>query len=335
MAQVPDDFDPRTRCLVVTASPGSRGIYGGIALAGAWGLTHGCAVAYTDKGAGTGYFDTATRTGTTLEGTRAVAGCAALEFDPGPVPGDAGVAVKHAHSTDQPEADWGRHVLQAVHFGLAMLDRVFPEQAPFTPQNTRVIATGLSNGGGAVLQAAGLDDTGLLDAVVALEPNVHVPGRGRALFDYVTEAALYMPSALTASAFAWVPLARAGGMTPPPWMERGRSLHGAGLLDGMTASAQAQSALAQLHASGWRHEVIATAASTTAFDIWRALGAGYASAYLRQPVGPHALRLSLCRHAGRRAGAAGRLDGRRMVGRCLGHSARRGCQPDRRHRFFV
>ncbi|MBP7981872.1 MAG: hypothetical protein KAY90_02655, partial [Arenimonas sp.] len=55
MVQVPDDFDIAKRCLLVSASSGSRGIYGAIALAGAWGLNHGCAVAYTDKGAGTDF----------------------------------------------------------------------------------------------------------------------------------------------------------------------------------------------------------------------------------------------------------------------------------------
>ncbi|HZX71077.1 MAG TPA: 3-hydroxybutyrate oligomer hydrolase family protein, partial [Rhodanobacter sp.] len=50
LLQLPDAFDRHKRCLVVTASSGSRGIYGAIALAGAWGLPRGCAVAYTDKG---------------------------------------------------------------------------------------------------------------------------------------------------------------------------------------------------------------------------------------------------------------------------------------------
>ena len=53
LVQVPDAFDTRKRCVVVTASSGSRGIYGAIAVAGAWGLPKGCAIAYTDKGAGT------------------------------------------------------------------------------------------------------------------------------------------------------------------------------------------------------------------------------------------------------------------------------------------
>ena len=48
LVQVPDMFDRSRRCVVVTASSGSRGIYGSIAVAGAWGLPKGCAVAYTD-----------------------------------------------------------------------------------------------------------------------------------------------------------------------------------------------------------------------------------------------------------------------------------------------
>lgn len=57
MLQLPDAFDAKKRCVVVTASSGSRGIYGSIAVAGAWGLPKGCAVAHTDKGTGTDYYD--------------------------------------------------------------------------------------------------------------------------------------------------------------------------------------------------------------------------------------------------------------------------------------
>lgn len=285
LLQAPDHFDRVARCLVVTASSGSRGIYGAIALAGAWGLPKGCAVAYTDKGTGAGYFDTADGTGVALDGTRAKAGQAQLEFAPADAPADAGIAVKHAHSGDNPEADWGRHVLQAARFGLAMLDRAYPDAAPFTPQNTRIIATGLSNGGGAVLQAAGLDDDGLLAGVVALEPNVHVPGHGRALYDYVTEAALLMPCALADARFADTPFARASGAVPPAFLARCASLHADGVLQANTPNKQAAEALQKLHDSGWRDEAIATGASSTAFDVWRAVAAGYASAYLRRGVG--------------------------------------------------
>jgi len=248
-------------------------------------LPKGCAVAYTDKGTGSGYFDTANGSGVALDGTRAGIGQAMLEFVPADAPADAGIAVKHAHSGDNPEADWGNDVLQAARFGLAMLDRAYPDAAPFTPRNTRIIATGLSNGGGAVLQAAGLDDDGLLAGVVALEPNVHVPGRGRALYDYVTEAAVLMPCALADARFADAPFARAGGVVPPAFLARCTSLHAAGVLAADTPATQAAEALRRLHDGGWRDEAIATGASTTVFDVWRAVAAGYASAYLRRGVG--------------------------------------------------
>ena len=69
LVQVPDAFSQSRRCLVVTASSGSRGIYGAIAVAGAWGLAKGCAVAYTDKGAGTDYFDLDAGLGVGIDGT--------------------------------------------------------------------------------------------------------------------------------------------------------------------------------------------------------------------------------------------------------------------------
>ena len=165
LLQAPDAFDRQMRCLIVTASPGSRGVYGSIALAGAWGLPQGFAVAYTDKGAGTGYFDAESDTGVQLDGTRAHRGEAPLEFEPAQA--DSGVGIKHAHSGDNPEAHWGDYVLQAVEFGLAMLERAYPDAAPFTTDNTRIIAVGLSNGGASVLQAAGRDQDGIFDGATA------------------------------------------------------------------------------------------------------------------------------------------------------------------------
>ncbi|WP_404631521.1 3-hydroxybutyrate oligomer hydrolase family protein [Dyella ginsengisoli] len=282
LLQVPDAFDAAHRCLVVAPSSGSRGVYGAISLAGAWGLPKGCAVAYTDKGTGAGYFDYADDSGVQLDGTRAKRGEAMLEFEPGPASADAGIAVKQMHSGDNPEADWGRDVIQAAQFGLAMLDRAFPEQAPFAAQNTKIIATGLSNGGGAVLQAAGLDDDHLFAGVVALEPNVYVPGHGRPMYDYATEAAIWLPCALTTPRFASVPFARApDGNIPPAYAQRCGTLHVQGRLSGDTLSAQGEAAYEQLRAHGWTDEAIATAASTTAFDLWRVIVAGYASSYAR------------------------------------------------------
>jgi hydroxybutyrate-dimer hydrolase len=282
LAQIPDDFDRNKRCLVVTASSGSRGIYGSVALAGGWGLPRGCAVAYTDKGGGAGYFDPSDGTGVMLDGTRAKAGSAPLEFEPQGLDADAGIAVKHAHSGDNPEADWGRHVLQAARFGLAMLDRAFPDEAPFTAQNTTIIATGISNGGGAVLRAAGDDKDGILAAVVALEPNIHVRGAGRSFYDYATEAALLLPAALAARDFDGVPFARVGLASPTAWALRCASLRAHGRLTGLMPGAQAEEALAMLRAGAWHDDVLATAASSTSLDLWRVVTVAYASAYLKR-----------------------------------------------------
>jgi hydroxybutyrate-dimer hydrolase len=282
LLQAPDAFDANARCLLVAPSSGSRGVYGAIALAGTWGLPRGCAVAYTDKGTGSGYYDLDTHTGVTLDGTRAQRGDAPLEFESDAPTG--GVAVKHAHSGDHPEADWGHHVLQAARFGLAMLDRAYPAQAPFTPANTRVIAVGVSNGGGAVLQAAGIDDAHLLAGVVALAPNVHVQGHGRALYDYASEGALYLPCALADARFHTTRFARAQGSTVPVWIARCARLRDTGLIAGADTATQARSALEYLHTRGWSERAVASAASSTALDLWRAITAAYASAYLRAPA---------------------------------------------------
>lgn len=288
LAQVPDAFDAKRRCLVVSASSGSRGVYGAIAVAGAWGLPRGCAVAYTDKGAGTGYFDVASGTGVALDGTRALRGSMPLEFEPaaGAVPFAANeVLIKHAHSGDNPEADWGRHVLQAAHFGLRALDEAFPEQAPFTPDNTRVIAVGLSNGGGAVLRAAEAD-AGLLDAVVAIEPNVLAAEGGRALYDYTSEAAMFLPCALLDARFDSVPFARHAGQPPGAWLARCASLRSGGWLSTDSVREQAAEALQILRASGWTDAGLESAAASTALDLWRAVAVTYAAAYARTGVGP-------------------------------------------------
>ena len=278
MLQLPDAFDARKRCVVVTASSGSRGIYGSIAVAGAWGLPRGCAVAYTDKGAGSDYFDLDAGQGIDADGEVA-AGDAALAFKPDPVNG-TGIAFKHAHSQDNPETDWGRHVKQAAEFALATLNEQLPQQAPFTFANTRVIAVGISNGGGAVLRAAELQgsgtDQGWLDAVVAGEPNVHVDG-GRSLYDYTTEAALLMPCALP----------QLGIPAMPGTDAKCAALAARGVISGADFDAQQKDALVKLHASGWTDAALRSGSISVAFDLWRAVGVAYASAYGRYAADAH------------------------------------------------
>ncbi len=283
LLQLPDAFDTQKRCVVVTASSGSRGIYGAIAVAGAWGLPKGCAVAYTDKGAGTDYFDLDTQTGVTADGTSGKRD-QTLAFAPDATTG-SGVAFKHAHSQDNPQADWGRHVKQAAEFALQSLNAVLPDAAPFTFDNTRVIAVGISNGGGAVLRAAELQGD-WLDAVVAGEPNIHVDGHGgRSLYDYTTEAALLMPCALLH--MQGLPQPPLTAQAAPLWTQRCASLQAAGLVEGNNVAAQSKSAYDQLRKNGWSDAALRAGALSVGFDLWRAVAVTYASTYGRYRVDEH------------------------------------------------
>ncbi|WP_237055987.1 D-(-)-3-hydroxybutyrate oligomer hydrolase [Marilutibacter chinensis] len=295
LVQVPDGFDAGKRCVVVTASSGSRGIYGAIAVAAGWGLPKGCAIAYTDKGAGTDYFDLDSGQGVSADGTVAAAGAAGLAFAPdAPATGAGagevrGIAAKHAHSQDNPEADWGRHVRQAAEFALHALDQARPGEGPFTFDNTRVIAVGISNGGGAVLRAAEADGSGSdgwLDAVVAGEPNIDAEG-GRSLYDFATEAALLMPCALLDPALAPLPQPPLAAQIGATALARCGRLQDAGLVDGADPSAQAVDAHRRLNASGWSDEALRAGAASAGFDLWRAIAVTYASAYGRYAPGEH------------------------------------------------
>jgi hydroxybutyrate-dimer hydrolase len=258
VAQIPDAFDVERPCLLVAPASGSRGVYGAIAVAAPVGLPRGCAIAYTDKGAGTRFEAT----------------------------GATGVYVPHAHSTDNPEARWGEHVLLAARFGLAMLDRAGLRRQPFTPTNTRIVAVGLSNGGGAVLHAAEIDTRGILDAVVAAAPNIQPGWTGaRALYDYTTEAALYQPCLLAQPAWSDAPFMTAE--LRQQGQRRCSLLRSAGLLDANTAAGQSREAHERLRASGWSEGALRLAAQNIAFDLWRAVAVTYASAYGRYGVDSH------------------------------------------------
>ncbi|WP_231497008.1 D-(-)-3-hydroxybutyrate oligomer hydrolase [Pseudoxanthomonas suwonensis] len=288
LVQVPDAFDQQKRCVVVAPASGSRGVYGAIAVAAPWALPRGCAVAYTDKGAGSDYVDLDAGTGVRLDGTTGQLGQDSdLAFAPEVPEGAKGVAFKHAHSQDNPEADWGRHVKQAAEFALSALGQAFPQAAPFTFDNTRIIAAGISNGGGAVLRAAELDGE-WLDAVVAGEPNVYVEGHGsRPLYDFSTEAALLMPCALLQLPAESLPQPPLRAQVEPLWQGRCATLRAAGLVEGDDVAAQARSAYGQMRAKGWTDEALQAGALSVGFDLWRSVVVTYASAYGRYGIGAH------------------------------------------------
>lgn len=295
LVQVPDTFDASRACLVAAASSGSRGIYGAIPVAGSWGLAHGCAVAYTDKGAGSDYYDLDARSGFRADGTPATHG--AMAFVPAEATPPHGIAFKHAHSGDNPEADWGRHLLQALQFGLQALDRAYPGSAPFTAANTRTLGVGVSNGGGAVLRAAEIEGD-WFDAMVAGEPNVSVAG-APPLYDFVTQAALLMPCALLA--LDDLPQPPLQAQATPAGAQRCAALASAGLVQGDDTVQQAQSARQQLADAGLSDSALRAGAFSTGFDLWRAIAATYASAYGRYGAGEHP-----CGYSFSAAGADGR-----------------------------
>ncbi len=273
--QVPDDFNTDSPCLVVTAASGSRGIYGAISVAAPWALPRGCAVAHTDKAAGTDIFDFSDGSGTDLAGRRipAADGETGLDFGPIDEPRDT-VGMRHAHSGDHPEADWGGHVLAAAAFGLDILSVAL--DAEYGADNTRVVATAVSNGGNAVLRAAEADEEGLLDAVVSIMPNITPLGQPP-LYDYATLAALYQPCLLADAEFTTgIPL----GM--PQLAEAGQlrceSLARAGMIE------QAEPAAARdiLKEAGFDEPALSQAAVNVALDLWRSVVVTYASSYLQR-----------------------------------------------------
>jgi hydroxybutyrate-dimer hydrolase len=144
MVQVPSSFNPASPCIVTGTSSGSRGVYGAIGSSGEWGLKNGCAVAYTDKGSGLGLHDLQNDTVSLQNGTRADAAAAGkgsiftaiLSAEQRAAFNAATpnrLAIKHAHSQQNPEKDWGRYTLQAVEFAYFVLNEKFGELAATAP----------------------------------------------------------------------------------------------------------------------------------------------------------------------------------------------------------
>ena len=287
MVQVPNTFNKDRACIITATSSGSRGVYGAIGTAGEWGLKHGCAVAYADKGTGMGVHDLATNTVNLRNGVRIDASAAAknsnftavlaaAELQSFVAANPTRVAVKHAHSQQNSEKDWGRHTLDAVRFALYVLNEQFSDKladgsrrAQIRPENTIVIASSVSNGAAAAVAAAEQDTEGLIDGVAAAEPvlelapnpaltvrrgNTVIVGGARPLYDYFTLANLYQPcasqSARAAGSFG------VAAVLPVPALAANRcaSLRAKGLLVKTTPAEQADEALDMLLNAGWQPE---------------------------------------------------------------------------------
>ena len=299
--QVPDSFDKTKPCVVVGPSSGSRGVYGAVGTASEWGLKNGCAVALTDTGKGIGLYDMTDDTVNRIDGVRATrAAAGALNFFAANVTDAARsayntlfpnrLALKHMHSQQNPEKDWGNDTLAATRYAMYVLNSRYSTlevPVPFTPFNTIVIAASASNGGTAIVRAAEQDTTGLIDGVVAAEPNVQpstatgygvqvggvaVPNPGRAMVDYTTYGNIYQPCAAMATSATMAETSIYNYMTLTAMnaraIERCNSLAAKGMVSGVDTAARAQDALNKLRAYGW------TADNDTMHNAHYALGNG-------------------------------------------------------------
>ncbi|MEO8247878.1 MAG: 3-hydroxybutyrate oligomer hydrolase family protein [Burkholderiales bacterium] len=285
--QIPSSFDQNKPCIVVGPSSGSRGVYGAIGSASEWGLKKGCAVALTDTGKGVGLYDPMDDTVNRVDGPRATRTAAGAMSNFAADISDAAraayntlfpnrLALKHVHSRQNPEKDWGSDTLAAARYALFAINEEFASGAAgnkslrYDEANTIVIAASVSNGGGAVLQAAEQDDKKLIDGVVASEPNaqpkttggyavqqggVPVPAYGRSLMDYFSFANIYQPCAALAPAAVMTETSFYNFMTFAAMNVRAQSrcdaLAAKGLVSGADTNSRATDALQKLRAYGW------------------------------------------------------------------------------------
>ena len=324
MVQVPASFNPAKPCIITATASGSRGVYGGIST-GEWGLKRGCAVAYTDKGTGAAPHDLQNDTVALIDGTRTSAsaagknaafnaGLSATELAAFNAATPNRFAFKHAHSGQNVEKDWGQSTLKAVEMAFYVLNEQLGERdllgqrlQTFRPSNTLVIASSLSNGGGAALAAAEQDTRGLIDGVAVSEPAVELPANhgvtvqrgntpvavvGKPLVDFTTYANLYQACASLAPSVSTSPFAAAfaagfASAALPIAPNRCASLKAAGLLTASTMPAQAEEALQKLRAYGWEPESNDLHASMAAFEVSPAVAVTFANGLSRASVQDH------------------------------------------------
>ena len=291
MVQIPASFNPNEPCIVTATSSGSRGVYGAIGTAGEWGLKHGCAVAYTDKGTGNGAHDLAnnavdliqgqlTNADTAGKGSQFTANVGAADLAAFNAAFPNRWAYKHAHSQQNPEKDWGRDTLRAVQFAFYMLNEKYgtpngsQKLQTITRDKTIVIASSVSNGAGAAVAAMEQDTGNLIDGMAVAEPQINlnppatlpikrgastVPSFAHPLLDYFTIANLYQPCATLDPAAAGSP----GAAFVPAALASNRcaALAAQGLVSGSDTAAQAHDALNHLLAAGWEFDSVPFQAS--------------------------------------------------------------------------
>ena len=310
MLQVPAGFDVARPCLLAVASPGSRGIYGALPNAAEWGLRRGCAVVHTDKGTGPGIWDLDRGRGYRIDGSMTSDPDDPLAlFAPQPAAELAryaaaaphSVLFKHAHSGLNPEADWGKYLLQAIAVAFELLNAEFAARGRprLTPDNTLVLAAGVSNGGATVLRALERDRAGWISGALADEPSAVVSGctaglviehggrrleeAGIALYDYASLHYLYQSCAVLAETDPGAPFFAEIAAMRPRLEQWCRDLQALGILPPGDVAQAARAARAQLLDWGMLPEGLALGGFNLVADLWPSLMATYAWAYARRP----------------------------------------------------
>ncbi len=309
MVDIPKNFDRAHPCIVTAPASGSRGVYGAISAA-EWGFNNGCVVALTDKGTGNGAHDLSRGLVYSIQGVRGtvaqlagkaqfqVRQSAALDAFVASHPNR--LAFKQADSRKNVEADWGQDVLKSIRFAFWAVNDFVGKPGQFTPKNTHVIASGISNGGGSALRAAEQDVERIISGVVVSEPQVQPDLRGRVsimdrgtlynrtgmnLAAYITLLDTYAPCASLAPSLTTTLFAGIEAINTPATPKGARAnvcqgLKERGLLQGADLASQSAEALDLIHGAGLLPDMDYQFAAYEALNTWRNLAGTYVSSYL-------------------------------------------------------
>jgi hydroxybutyrate-dimer hydrolase len=289
LVQIPVTFSPSKPCILAISTAGTSDVLMELNKFGYWGLVRGCAVAWSDKGAGAGVEILKDAKALNIDGLLQATDNAAAQAKfvtaisnvdrqklVGDQPGRA--AYKWAHAGWSNEEYAGDALLNTIRFSFDILNSHLKLHADtINPGNTIVIASGHSGGGGGAIQAGERDTDGLIDGIVARAPQtqtfasgrISITNRGKTtratakdLADYFSFADLYRACATLAlpNDPARQKLTQAG--------ERCSSLADAGLLKSAGPEAQAQEALEKLHSYGFGPELDPFIGGTALFDTY-------------------------------------------------------------------
>lgn len=312
MVQIPDHFDAQKPCLITGPSSGSRGIYGAIGTVGEWALKKGCAVAYTDKGTGTGFHYLGLGKTFDIQG-QLIDAVTAGERSSFTLPLTPElkqynekyphrVATQHAHSGLNDEVNWGQYVLSSIEFAFYVMNKERAQGVPkFTSDNVLVIGSSISQGGHSSLLAAEQDTRGLIDAVAVAEPNLPLPqnkniaiqigdqppftNHSLSLYDYSTLLNLYQPCAVLTEDALKAPFgAGANPAAKQVLAAHCGLLHARGLLSAGKLEGQIAQSVTKIRDLGILDETLSLGPVNVAINLWANIVVNYANAYGRFSV---------------------------------------------------